>query len=281
MKNRLIPFLLFLLTSFAVPAEQAQDVRLQLALRTRVQTEGGNWKEAIRLGELDPKATAIIICDMWDKHWCKSATERCDQLAKGIAPLVEEARSRGIFIIHAPSDTMNFYEETPQRKRMKEAAKSEPPRPIRRWCTLDPGKESTLPIDDSDGGCDDLPQCKNYKAWTRQHAGIRVAEEDGVTDRGEEVYSVLHQKGITNILFVGVHANMCVLGRSFAIRQMTELGFNCVLVRDLTDSMYNLRKSPYVNHEQGTALVVEHIEKYWCPTTLSEELRFAPAGIHF
>jgi len=69
-----------------------------------------------------------------------------------------------------------------------------------------------------------------------------------------------------------VHTNMCVLGRSFAIRQMTRWGVPCVLVRDLTDTMYNPRMRPFVSHEEGTELVVEHIERYWCPTVLSEEL---------
>ena len=32
------------------------------------------------------------------------------------------------------------------------------------------------------------------------------------------------------MIYVGVHTNMCVLGRSFGIRQMTKLGFNAVLV---------------------------------------------------
>ena len=24
----------------------------------------------------DPRRTAVIVCDMWDRHWCKSATAR-------------------------------------------------------------------------------------------------------------------------------------------------------------------------------------------------------------
>jgi len=65
---------------------------------------------------------------------------------------------------------------------------------------------------------------------------------------------------------------MCVLGRSFAIRQMTRWGIHCVLVRDLTDSMYNPKKAPFVSHEKGTELIIQHIEKYWCPSILSVDL---------
>jgi hypothetical protein len=44
------------------------------------------------------------------------------------------------------------------------------------------------------------------------------------------------------------------------------------LVRDLTDTMYNSRSKPYVDHFTGTALVCWHIEKYWCPTITSDQV---------
>jgi type 1 glutamine amidotransferase len=48
----------------------------------------------------------------------------------------------------------------------------------------------------------------------------------------------------------------------------------------MTDTMYNPRKSPYVPHCIGTELMIEHVEKYWCPTIAStaflggDEFRF-------
>jgi len=36
--------------------------------------------------------------------------------------------------------------------------------------------------------------------------------------------------------------------------------------------MYDPRDAPYVSHERGTEMVIEHIEQYWCPTVLSENL---------
>jgi hypothetical protein len=77
---------------------------------------------------------------------------------------------------------------------------------------------------------------------------------------------------------MGVHTNMCVLGRSFGIRQMVRLGKNVVLVRDLTDAMYDPRQPPFVSHTRGTEMVIEHIEKYWCPSVLSEDLTKVVAG---
>ncbi|MCA9082117.1 MAG: ThuA domain-containing protein, partial [Planctomycetaceae bacterium] len=72
-----------------------------------------------------------------------------------------------------------------------------------------------------------------------------------------------------------------VLGRPFGLRQMSRNGKNVVLIRDLTDTMYNPASRPFVSHFTGTDLIIEHIEKWVCPTILStqliggEEFRFA------
>jgi hypothetical protein len=93
-----------------------------------------------------------------------------------------------------------------------------------------------------------------------------------VTDKGQEVYNLLQQLGIKNLILMGVHTNMCVLHRSFAIKAMTRWGVRCVLIRDLTDTMYNPKRPPQVPHDRGTELVVEYIERYWCPSVLSDDL---------
>ena len=113
---------------------------------------------------------------------------------------------------------------------------------------------------------------RNPRPWTRQIGTIDIQEPDAISDDGQEVYNLLAERGIDNILIAGVHLNMCVLGRSFAIRQMVQLGKNVVLVRDLTDTMYNSRMRPFVNHFRGTDLVVEHVERCWCPTIVSTHL---------
>ena len=51
-------------------------------------------------------------------------------------------------------------------------------------------------------------------------------------------------RGIKNVLLVGVHVNMCVVGRPFGLRNWVKYGKNAFLVRDLTDSMYNPAMPP-------------------------------------
>src|SRR5437899_771610 len=98
-------------------------MNLNLELRGRVESPpgSGTWEEVRRRQEFPARETAILICDMWDQHWCRSATRRCDAIAHKMAPVIEAARACGVQIIHAPSDCMEFYAGTPQRRRMLEA----------------------------------------------------------------------------------------------------------------------------------------------------------------
>lgn len=245
----------------------AGDSLLHFHLRTRVQPFKGQdrWEEAVLAKDLRPQETALIVCDMWDNHWCPSAARRCAALARKMDPVLAAARKHGVTIIHAPSECMDFYKDAPQRKRMAELPRVTLPKPLD---LPDP----PLPIDDKDGGCDAAEPVKPFKAWTRENPALTIADEDFISDNGQEVYSLLRQRGLKTLLICGVHTNMCVCNRSFAIKQMTRWGVPCVLIRDLTDSMYNPKKAPFVAHEEGTELVVEHIEKYWCPSILSSDL---------
>ena len=253
-----------LVTVLALCSENpGNPFRLKLRSRVEAFKGSGEWTEVQFDRRFVNNATAVIICDMWDNHWCKGAAQRVDVLAQKMAPLVDRARSHGILIVHAPSETMAFYERAPQRLGILAIPSAQPPSTLG---LADP----PLPIDDSNGGCD--TGGKFYKAWTREHAAIHIGEGDLISDNGAEIYSALHLRGIKDLLIMGVHANMCILKRSFAIRQMANWGMHCVLVRDLTDSMYNPQDRPFVSHDQGTELIVQHIEKYWAPSALSADL---------
>ncbi len=270
------PTLLCVLLSlhFACASLAAAGAARTLHLPARSQTLSpaapGNWQATEKTLAWDAARTALVVCDMWDKHTCAGATRRVGEMAPRMNDVVRKAREQGVLIIHCPSDTMKFYEGTPQRKLAQAAPKVETTVPLSRWCHLDKSKEAPLPIDDSDGGCDtDSPWPKDAPyPWTRQHAGIEIMDGDAVTDSAEAYY-LMRERGITNVIVMGVHLNMCVLGRPFSIRQMVNQGQNVLLMRDLTDTMYNPRRAPYVAHCVGNDLMVGHVERYWCPTISS------------
>lgn len=271
--HRLLSRFLFLpiFLSIAAATLSPADAAHELVLHTRQQVKAAdsfNPKE--KTLRWDARKTALVVCDMWDKHWCAGATRRGGEMAPRMNQVVAEARRRGVLIIHAPSDTMANYDGTSQRKFAQAAPVAEAKIPLQRWCRIDLQREAPLPIDDSDGGCDCEPRCKNYRAWSGQAKTIEIKEGDAVTD-STEAYNLMQQRGIENVIVLGVHINMCVLGRPFSIRQMVYQGKNVVLMRDMTDAMYNPRARPFVDHCRGNELVVDHIEKYWCPSITSSD----------
>jgi nicotinamidase-related amidase len=247
----------------------AEDATHYLEVRSRVELFRGSdqWSEVHVAYPFDPAKSALIVCDMWDRHWCSGANVRVAALVKRLEPILESVRRKGMIIVHAPSDTMSFYADAPQRQRMLSLPAFAPPKELNL-------SSPPLPIDDSDGGCDTMGE-KEHRSWTCEHPALRIAPEDYISDNGQEIYNLLRSRGIETVFYTGVHANMCILNRTFAIKQMTRWGVHCILLRDLTDAMYDPRDSPHVTHQRGTELVVEYIAKYWSPTALSEELSHA------
>lgn len=231
------------------------------------QDSGGHnyWQEEILPRTVQAHKLAILLCDVWDNHWSRGAVEREEVMLPRMNQLVASARAQGVQIIHAPSDTMDFYATAPARQRIQTLPLVEPPPPLDH-------PNPPLPVDASDQGSD-TGETQTHKAWHSQHPAIEIDQErDVVSDKGQEIYSLLHHQGIEQVLIMGVHTNMCVLNRSFAIKQMVKWGVNIALIRDLTDTMYNPAMPPYVSHDEGTRLVIEYIEKFWCPSITSADL---------
>ncbi len=258
--------------SLAMLAAPGAVRQAAIPLQVRVQPfkNSDTWEPATLRGQFSPAESAIVVCDMWDKHWCAGATRRVEDIARRMDPVLRKARRAGILVIHAPSETMDFYKHYPQRRLVLEAPVAKPPAIL---SIPDP----PLPIDDSDGGCD-TPGEYEHQAWSRENPLLSIGAQDAISDNGEEIYNLLRQRNIRTLFVMGVHANMCILNRSFAIKQMTRWGLRCILVRDLTDAMYNPARMPFVSHAAGTELVIEHIEKYWCPSTRSADLVAAISG---
>jgi len=258
----------------------ADQWRLTLRSYAKAQKQG---EDTFRIEEKkatwDPTKTAVVICDMWDDDWCKSAARRVGELAGPMNELVKRCRADGALIIHAPSSVVSYYKDTPQRRLAQTAPFAKPPIALSTterwgtaWCWPDSSREPDLPIDDLDMGCDCAVKCKIREAWTREISTIEIAPEDAITDNGQETYNLLQARGIENVVLMGVHLNMCVLGRPFGIRQMVKVGKNVALMRDMTDTMYNPDKRPKVSHFEGTNLVIKHVEQYWCPSFASSDI---------
>jgi type 1 glutamine amidotransferase/nicotinamidase-related amidase len=278
MGRTLLATLLLTTASVGLLARAAEPAgNLALHTRSRGAGEDGSLAFTYKTVQWDPAKTAIVVCDMWDKHWCRGATERVAEMAPRMNRFLEEARRRGVLVVHAPSSCMDAYKEHPARRRAREAPKADLPGFLAGWNQkLDSEKDAAWPVDQSDGGCT-TPGDKSHQAWSRQIDALRIDDADAVSDSGVEIGNLFRQRGIENVMLVGVHTNMCVIGRPFGLRNMVRFGMNTLLVRDLTDSMYNPERSPKVSHVRGTELVVEYIERHVCPTITSTDLLGEPA----
>ncbi|GAB5403881.1 MAG: hypothetical protein Aurels2KO_21120 [Aureliella sp.] len=274
------------LTTTSAPG--SEPLRLNLRFQTPL-SEGDTAYHIRQREELWlPQHTALIICDMWDSHHCVNAVRRVGQIAPRIDSLAKTLRNQGVTIIHAPSSCMDFYAEHPARRRTLELKEGkDPPKNIAAWCDQIPSEESIdYPLDQSDGGEDDDPiehasWIQRLKAdgkdprvpWFRQTPIIAIdPQADFISDDGKVIWSLLQDRGIENVILVGVHTNMCVLGRPFGLRRLAAAGKNVVLCRDLTDTMYNPASWPYASHFTGTDLIVSHIERHICPTISSDQI---------
>jgi len=222
-----------------------------------------------------PKQTAIIVIDMWDDHHCKSAAARVAEMAPAMNETLKAARKLGVTIVHSPSACMKFYKDHPGRKRAQEAPKAAAPMKFQ-WNYFDEKREAGLParLEKAGCSCDSPEPCSPpTPKWTRQHPLIEIEDDDVISDDGQEVFNVLKDKKIDSVVVMGVHTNVCVLGRPFGIRQMVKLkeaGLlkSVILCRDLTDSYH---RDPG-KHFEGLREIVAHIERHWCPTIESTSI---------
>ena len=221
----------------------------------------------------DDAKIALVICDMWNATQCISATRRAVDMAPRINEVASRLRERGALIVHAPGGCMEYYADTPARQRARGAPRVQSPLPLD-WNDWDASRESPLPpalADETGCSCEPGEPCTAGGPpypWTHQIESIEISSIDAVTDDGTELLALLEDGGIEDVVVVGVHANRCVLGRPYGIRQLVYWGKRPVLCRDLTDSYH---RDPN-GHLSGNEQMIAHIERYWCPTLTSDQL---------
>ena len=284
-----LPAIILMLIAFPGGIQELHGDDLKLELRSQRRVDRSDvWARATAQQSWVAAETAIIVCDVWDKHHCLNAVRRLEEFAPRMNDVLRQTRRSGATVIHSPSDCMPGYAEHPARQRAISVPHDKSaPEDIAYWCSQIPTEErAEYPIDQSDGGEDDDPaEHAKWAAeltalgrnpgmpWKMQSPLIEIdGDQDYISDKGDEVWNILQSRGIKNVILVGVHTNMCVLGRPFGLRQMVRNGMNVVLMRDMTDCMYNPKRWPFVDHFTGNDLIVSHVERYVCPTITSDQI---------
>src|SRR5262245_23367488 len=73
---------------------RAAESTLVLNLRSRTASKADTNRSDVteRKAIWDAKKTALVVCDMWDDHWCKSAARRVGEMAEPLNEVVKQAR---------------------------------------------------------------------------------------------------------------------------------------------------------------------------------------------
>jgi nicotinamidase-related amidase len=240
------------------------------ALRSRSRSPGDADRSEVQHWNWDPERVAVVVCDMWEAHHCASAARRVVEMAPRMNEVLTLLRTEGALIVHAPADCMEFYRDAPARRRATQAPHVDAPVRID-WCDWEPDELAQLPSTLTDPGtcsCSSESCGEQFRAWTRETPLIDVLPHDVVTEDGQELFNLLEQHTIVDVIVMGVHTNCCLLGRPYGIRQLIYLGKRPVLCRDLTDAFHRDPRG----HHWGTEQMIAHIERRWCPSVTSDQL---------
>lgn len=248
----------------------AEPAPVPLRLHSRhLQTGASQWQDL----QLDPRRTAVVVIDMWDRHWCKTYTARVAGLVPRMNATVAAARKLGLPIVWAPSDVVEFYRDYPQRQAM--TANPSHPEPMRI-----PFNPPQVPQGDYCECGPDHP-CPKGKVWSRQQAGLQIAAEDLIADcnQGRELLSFCQERGIDTLIYLGVASNMCVCYRSMGMISMRGYGLKTIFVSDLVEAIMANGFDPArqvadanFTPAKGSAIVQRFLEQHVAPSIESRQL---------
>jgi nicotinamidase-related amidase len=207
---------------------------------------------------LNPEKTAIIVIDMWNFHWCMTASERVSAMAPRMNGTLAVARELGMQVVWNPSDVVTAYSGYPQYENAVAVKHRQAPQ-IRQPL---PAK-FTAPF----GRClcgAGINCIVNY-GWDGMHPDLIIDDNDLISSSTNEIFTLLSDRGITDIIYMGVHTNMCVFGKPGAMSSMWSAGFNCLLARDLNDAFTAYEPDKNYTPDTGTAEIDENLCKAGIP----------------
>jgi nicotinamidase-related amidase len=207
---------------------------------------------------LNPKKTAIIIIDMWNFHWCMTASERVSAMVPRMNSVLTVARELGMQIIWNPSDVVTAYSGYPQYENAVAVESRQAPQ-VRKPLTA----KFTAPFGKC--LCGDGIFCGVNYGWDGMHPDLKIEDSDLISSSTNEIYTLLDERGITDVIYMGVHTNMCVFGKPGAMSSMWSAGFNCMLASDLNDAFTAYKPEISYTLDIGTAEIDENLMKAGVP----------------
>lgn len=290
-------------------SRRLEEVKLTVRFRQ-------NGRICERPMSIEPSHIAIVIIDLWDQHWCRSATERLDQLATALNPFLDVAREAGMRVIHAPDCDIGRLET--YREPLKHLPSYELPVAIPWRPPLPPGARTAT------CECDWMRSCylkrfpdferdvENYQRLAGQrkafgayikakgyrkvdhqkkvHPKLQFQENDVVIQNVKELYGLVQHHSIYALWYTGMASNRCVSwSKPYSMLGMKRLGVETYFVRDMVKGITGNGFNPDTNEvdlswtpEVGDQKIVAHLEAYFGPSLDSSQIvtssRFGQIG---
>ena len=230
-----------------------------MTFQTRDPASGAIRKSAVHL---DPHRVGVIAVDVWNYHWCKTATMRVDAIVPRIDRALSVARELGMTVMLCPSDVVDNYVGYPQREAVFALPRVPVPKLVDVTCP---------PVPDAGGCACGRERCAVNYGWDGMHPGLRIGPADLMPDTQAEVYAICRQRQLTHLIYVGFHTQVCLLGKSMGLKAMKSAGLTCVLARDMTDAHPGYDPARHFTPDLNTEQVIEHFEKHLAPTLHFQE----------
>ena len=230
------------------------------------QTRTADGETILTPTALEPDKTAIVIIDMWNSHWCMTASERVSAMVPRMNAVLQAARELGMQVIWNPSDVVSAYSGYPQYEKAV-AVVSRPTPKVRDI----PSTKFTA----RGGACMCGPgfKCGGNYGWDGMHPDLVLGDNDLISASTDELYSLLSDRGITNLIYMGVHTNICVYGKPGGLSEMWQAGFNCALALDLNDAFTRYDPAIPYTPDQGTSEIDGNLQLAGIPNVnMGEEL---------
>ena len=245
------------------PKSQTQYLELDLQRRDPQTGKVKTTKE-----KLIPSKTGIVVVDMWNYTWCMTVGARAEAIVERMNKSLEVARKLGMQVIWSPAGVASMYAGTPQYER----ALAIPNHPVPKV-----GEDFHVSFLTPEAGecmCGPGINCLPEAGMDGQIAVMHIAEQDLIIPSdGGRLYSICKEKDITHLIYMGVHANMCIMNRTLGIRRMTVAGLTCILARDITDAATYYHPDNGFTPDDGTAHTIAEIETAIPSINMLEEMK--------
>ncbi len=201
---------------------------------------------------------ALVLVDVWQRHYLKDTEERGENIiTENLYPMLSKCRAAGMRIVHAPSPEVA--RQHPNWVRL--ATEADVARPSEEWPPRDFRKMEgqfrgfRRPHEPREEERRNLPPLTF-------HPKVRPLSGEPVVASGEELHRYCKQEGILFLFFAGFNTNACILSRDYGTIQMSNRGYQVILVRDCTTGMESAETQPSLSQTRGAILLLEMFGQY-------------------